>query len=179
MKRTLMSIGIILFSMLYRTAFAGPGPLFTVSATGIPAELSITLCLNGTGALSCQIMTVNALHLIINTTIPNHLYSFAGIRINTPGYTIAGCTPNAKGMCLFSVSNTASASISIVIANPNTITIVGQNYSSGAPLLVESMNGGTYWNIPSTSITSLPTRMRKARNGRRWDRPTCSGIRAL
>jgi len=58
--------------------------------------------------------------LSITTTIPNHTYSIAGIKINNSGYhlTNAGseCTSIANGYCLFSVDN----------LSPKTITITGK-----------------------------------------------------
>ena len=55
--------------------------------------------------------------LTISSSIPNHVYSNAGIKINTAGYSLpnAGseCTPASNGYCLFSTSNTNSTSITI------------------------------------------------------------------
>ncbi|MDR3476967.1 MAG: hypothetical protein P4M14_02915 [Gammaproteobacteria bacterium] len=52
--------------------------------------------------------------LNISTTIPNHLYPNAGIKVNTPGYSLAGgCRPTANGYCLFPASNTTPANLSI------------------------------------------------------------------
>jgi len=54
--------------------------------------------------------------LIINTTIPNHTYPTAGIKLNTPGFTLTGagteCTMY-NGFCLFSVSDTTAKTISV------------------------------------------------------------------
>ena len=46
------------------------------------------LCLNGKGPVTCQHYEVSALTLNIRTTIPNHTYPYAGIKITTPGYTL-------------------------------------------------------------------------------------------
>jgi len=52
--------------------------------------------------------------LNITTTIPNHSYPNAGIKVNTSGFSIqSGCTANANGYCLFPVSDTSSATISM------------------------------------------------------------------
>ena len=76
------------------------------------------LCLNGKGPLSCQNYNVDALNLKITSTIPNHTYNYAGIKINTPGYSInntgADCTVYDNGYCLFSVSSVAYRAISLV-----------------------------------------------------------------
>ncbi len=97
--------------------FARNGLLFNVAATGEPANVHITLCLNGKGPLSCQNYNVSALNLSITTTIPNHTYPIVGIKINTPGYTLANiglnCTVTSNGYCLFSANNTQPTSIFI------------------------------------------------------------------
>lgn len=55
--------------------------------------------------------------LSIRTTIPNHFYSSAGIRLNTTDYSLANtgreCSPLANGYCIFSLSDVTPASISI------------------------------------------------------------------
>ncbi len=100
----------ILFFACCPAVFAGA--LFNVSATGSAAPISITLCLDGKGPLSCQNYTTSALNLSIKTTIPNHTYPNAGIKVNTPGY-IPGCSRNSNGYCLFSVSDTTAATIPV------------------------------------------------------------------
>lgn len=63
------------------------------------------------------ITTIFGIPLIITTNIPGHLYQFAGIKINTPGYTLLNpgvdCTPSANGYCLFAVSDTVPAHIAV------------------------------------------------------------------
>jgi hypothetical protein len=54
----------------------------------------------------------------ITTTVPNKTYANAGIKINSPSYSLAGvgteCTQSpTTGYCLFSVSDTASKNISL------------------------------------------------------------------
>lgn len=55
--------------------------------------------------------------LTIIPSIPDHLYPHAGIKINTPGYSLTNegteCTPEGNGYCLFAVSSNAPKSISI------------------------------------------------------------------
>jgi hypothetical protein len=112
-KRIFILMSALCVLLFNQISIAGSGLFFNILATGTPANLSITLCLNGTGPLSCQNYTISALNLRINTTIPNHLYSVAGIKINTPGYNLVGCVPSSNGFCLFSVSNTVPANISV------------------------------------------------------------------
>lgn len=109
---------IILLMFASQSLNANPGRLFNILATGSPSVVSITLCLNGQGALSCQNETVSALNLMISPTISNHLYPSIGIRINTPGYTLANlgvdCIPYANGYCLFSASQLQPKSLTLV-----------------------------------------------------------------
>ncbi len=59
--------------------------------------------------------------LSVNTTIPNHTYPYAGVKVNTPGFSLSGvgsqCTMDSNGYCLFSVSDTQPATISIAGGN--------------------------------------------------------------
>ncbi|CDZ77339.1 hypothetical protein BN59_01622 [Legionella massiliensis] len=104
----------LLFLLMSQAKLAYSGLLFNITATGgAPGPISLTLCLNGVGALSCQIYSVNNLNLNILSTIPNHIYPAAGIKINTPGYKLTGCTMIANGYCLFAVSNLSAANIAI------------------------------------------------------------------
>lgn len=128
-------------------------PLFHVTATGIPDKISIALCLNGKGPLSCQNFTVSAMDLTITTTIPNHVYSFAGIKINTPNriVTQAGlsCTPAGNGFCLFSVSKDSPKTISLYPS-------VGTPFQGG---VVACERGAPYMNLIaalSDSINGIP-----------------------
>ena len=121
MIKCLRNISFTLLLMVCQSVFAGSGLLFDITATGTPDNVSITLCLNGKGPVSCQYYTVRALTLSILSTIHNHIYQFAGIKINTPGYTIENlgvdCTTVSNGYCLFSVSDTTAKTISIVVSS--------------------------------------------------------------
>lgn len=74
-----------------------------------------------TGTLSGPLFTVTASTttnvLSIKTNVPQHVYPNAGIKVNTPGFSLQGagteCIPNSNGYCLFTVSDTVSTSITI------------------------------------------------------------------
>ncbi|MFI4955711.1 MAG: YCF48-related protein [Gammaproteobacteria bacterium] len=107
-------IFIILFALVSQHSIAqANNSFFNITASGAPAEVSITLCLDGKGPLSCQNYTVSALTLSIRTNVSNHLYPNAGIKVNTPGYSPTGCTDYSNGYCLFSVSDTNAAIIAL------------------------------------------------------------------
>lgn len=114
MIKYLRNISVTLLLMVCQNVFSGSGLLFNVSATGPKAQLSVTLCLNGQGPLSCQNYTTSALNLNIKTTIPGHTYPNVGIKINTPGYLPTGCSMSSNGYCLFPVSNTIAATIPVI-----------------------------------------------------------------
>ncbi len=88
-------------------------PLFTISSTGPTAPISFQLCLNGPAHLSCQQFSASALNLTINTTIPHHTYTMAGIKILTQGYLPTNCKLE-NGFCIFTVSDTTAASIPVI-----------------------------------------------------------------
>lgn len=119
MKR-ISQVSIILFTLLHsQILFAAKGLFFNVTPIGTPANVNITLCLNAKGPLSCQLYNVSPTSLTISTTIPNHTYPNAGIKINTPGYSLSSigfnCTPLSNGFCSFSVSNTAPVNVNIAV----------------------------------------------------------------
>lgn len=114
--------------------------LFHVTATGTPANINITLCLNGVGAISCQNLTVSASNLSIRTLIPNHTYPNAGIKINTPGYELPNCAVSQSGYCLFSVSATTPMSI-LVAQKGNSYSINGSISGLVSSGLTLQLNG--------------------------------------
>lgn len=127
--------------------YAGTGLFFDVTATGTPDHLNIKLALDGQGPLSCQNYTVNALNLFIKTTIPNHVYPFAGIAIDYPGYRVAGLTPTKNGYYLFSVSDSSPANILIIPPNPPWYPSLEafEHYDSGrSHVFPEAAFGGSY-----------------------------------
>lgn len=147
MKRILIAAGILFTLMFCQTNFARTGLFFNISATGGQDTVGIILCLNGKGSLSCQNYTVSGVNLTIKTTITNHTYPFAGIRINTPGFTPQNCTPISNGYCLFSVSNTVPANI--FISKNSGYTIGGSISGLTASGLVLQNNGGDNLTVPS------------------------------
>lgn len=109
----------ILFVLLISHAKLAHSKLFfNISATGgAPKTLQLALCLNGKGPASCNNYSVNNLNLSITTTIPHHRYLEAGIKMNTPGYSLSGCTMINNGYCLFTVSDKTAANIEITKSN--------------------------------------------------------------
>lgn len=81
---------------IFQNIWAAAGNFFSITSSGAPAEINVTLCLNAKGTISCQNYDVSAVNLSILTKI-NRTYTYAGIRVNTPFYSIAnvgqGCTP--------------------------------------------------------------------------------------
>ncbi len=104
----------LLLMCLNLSSHANTGDLFHVTSTGSPANINITLCLNGHGPLSCQDYNITGLNLNIRTAAPNHTYPSVGIRLNTPGYSLSnGCNTTTDGYCLFSVSDTTASAITV------------------------------------------------------------------
>lgn len=127
MKKTYQLSFFLVLLFLYRITFAVNTALFNISASGNQTTdpIDIILCLNGKGPLSCQTYTVNQPRLTISTTIPNHTYVAAGIKISSTRVkvtNIEGCVPYSNGFCLFSVSNTQPANL--FINNPTATPIV-------------------------------------------------------
>lgn len=116
---------MLIFCCAFFTVFtspitvAGSGLLFNVLATGTPATVGISLCLDGRIPLTCEDHTIQNLNLLIKTLIPNQVYPFAGIKVNNAGYVLAGCTPTNNGYCLFSTNNTTPTSIFVSRVNAN------------------------------------------------------------
>lgn len=143
------NIFFISFLWIWHATATASGLLFDIVATGEPKRVNLTLCLNGQASLSCQNFTVSALNLSITTTTPNHTYPIAGIKINTPGYTLTNlgvdCTPAANGYCLFQVSNTSPKTI--ILLPP-----LGTNYEGG---VVACLEGWPYMNLIAASNDSI------------------------
>jgi hypothetical protein len=100
---------VLLAFSCHQSAFAGT--FFNITPSGAPAQLSMVICLNALGPLSCQNYTTTATNFTVTSNIPNHTYPNAGVKITTPGYSLSNCTMNSNGYCIFSVSNTQPAFI--------------------------------------------------------------------
>ena len=182
LKNTLL---IMLLLAPCQLMFAQSSLLFNVSSSGTPDSVSITLCLNGKGPLSCQQFTVTALTLSILTTIPNHSYPLAGIKINTPNYTIANvgvdCTPYDNGYCLFSVSNSTPKAFSIQTDSAAIAMVAAGSYQNTTftsyPLLATSSDSGASWVYTIDSSTpTLPSDFATAgETGAALNSVSCSG----
>ena len=135
---------------------ANNGLFFDVFAEGISDELNIKLALDGLGPLSSQNYTVNGANLIITTTIPNHVYPSAGIKIDLPGYRVAGLTPTKEGYYLFSVSSISPANLLILPPNPPWYPSLEafEHYNSGrSHVFPEATFGGSY--LGNNSVQTL------------------------
>lgn len=120
---------------------------FDVTATGTPQNLNIKLALNGHHPILRQIYKVDALSLSIRTTIPHHTFPHAGIKIDQPGYRVAGLTPTKDGYYLFPVSYTQPANILIIAPNPPWYPSLQafEHYNSGrSHVFPEATFGGSY-----------------------------------
>lgn len=149
----LISLCIVEFS------YANHGLFFDVSAAGTEDYLNVTLALDGKGPLSCQNYTVNGLNLTITTTIPNHVYHSAGIKIGAEGYTVAGLTPTKNGYYLFSVSDNSPANIVIIPPNSPWYPSLEafEHYDSGrSHVFPEAVFGGSYSGGNTVDILSSP-----------------------
>lgn len=162
LRRTLILLCALLLFVVNQTTAAGSGLFFNVAATGPASQVSITLCLNGKGPLSCQNYMVSALNLNIRTTIPNHVYPAAGIKVNTPGYSWSGCTPYNNGYCLFSVSNTSP--IQIALTNTVNQTTLSTKHTSLA-LSVKCPIGTTGCVYVNEALTGQSRQITVTNNG--------------
>ncbi len=108
--------GVVFLVVIHQAVWAAPGRIFKITGNGAPVDINVTLCPNAKGPASCQDYNVSTVNLSLLTTVPNHTYPFAGIKINSPYYSIAaGCTPLSNGFCMFSVSNSSPAIIQIKV----------------------------------------------------------------
>ncbi len=141
---------IAIFFVIFFNQKVFADTFFHVTSSGPAAQISLTLCLNGKGPLSCQNYTATGSNLSITTTIPNHNYPSVGIKINTPGYTPGDCTMNSSGYCLFSANNTTPAT---VILTPSTCLPDVIAFSPGATE-VNNPTGGSP-NPPQTFTITM------------------------
>lgn len=155
-----LKISLLLISFcIFGYCHAQTGLFFDISATETTVPLNITLALNGRGPISCQKYTVDGLNLTIDTTIPNHIYPEAGIKIDTPGYRVSGLTQLENGFYLFSVSDKVPANILIIPPNlpwyPSLEAF--EHYNSGrSHVFPEATFGGSYSGNNTVDILSSP-----------------------
>ncbi len=159
--KCILCLWILLLLGSSMQTYAAKGLFFDVAGLGgaVSDPLRIKLCLDGRGPVSCQNYSVNALSLSIRSTIPNHLYPFAGISIDKPGYRVAGLTPNSKGFYLFSVSNNNPANILIIPPNPPWYPSLEafEHYNSGrSHVFSEAKFGGSYTGINTVQLLTSP-----------------------
>lgn len=144
MKRIILLLWVGL--LLNNTAiFAGTGNLFNVTSSGgtLAQTVSFTLCLDisGKSPLSCQQYTTQQATLSIFTTIPNHTYYTAGIKINTPGYTVGSITSSNGYANIGVVSNTQAASVAVSGSMLGyTVTPTGDGNESITPSTPQTVN---------------------------------------
>ncbi len=139
--------------------YATNGSFFDISEAAATSPLNIQLALDGRGPISCQGYTVNGLNLTLTTTIPNHTYPFAGIKIDNPGYRVAGLPQTSEGYYLFSLSDSAPANLLIIPPNypwyPSLEAF--EHYDSGrSHVFPEATFGGSYAGNNTVDILSSP-----------------------
>ncbi len=93
MKRLLINLSVLFALIICQTNYAKP-------------------------AGSAFIISSNANAIYVNSTIPNHTYTQAGIKLNSSNYNLkyAGfeCTMSSNGYCLFSVNDKQPTAITII-----------------------------------------------------------------
>lgn len=118
----------VIYCLIALTCFAktsAPGNLFSLTKRPSNNVLSVaTLCLNArTKPVSCQNYAFTGYSLTLKTTIPNHTYPYAGIKLDNSPYLIgvsnhgAQCQLQKNGFCIFPVNNKNSVTLQLV--NPN------------------------------------------------------------
>lgn len=150
---------MIAFFFIGNFCYADPGLFFKVLDTGTPISLDITLALNGKGPVTCQDYVVNGSNLTISTVTRDHTYPYAGIKINSPGYRVAGLPQLKNGFYLFSVSDTAPVNILIIPSNPPWYSSLEafEHYNSGrSHVFPEATFGGSYSGNNIVNILSSP-----------------------
>lgn len=111
-KKSMLLLRCLLMCTLCEAAGAETSSLFSIRAEcQVPMPFVITLCLNGKAPASCQNYTVGSSNLYIKTNIPEHNYSFIGIKADSALYRPSNCTLIDNGFCLFSANNSNEAII--------------------------------------------------------------------
>lgn len=98
---------------------AASAPIATVTGVGAEASVDVIIWLNGDGPLTGQLFHVTGGHrLSVTPTVSNHTYRAMGLKILTPGVTVAsGCIRTAGDRCIFSASKNQPAIIQLLPQN--------------------------------------------------------------
>ena len=137
---------LIVLCSIFSSLYSHAASLFSIESFGSANHLSITLCLNGKGRVSCENHNVTSDNLSIKTVIPNRTYALVGIKINTPGFTPQGCRNNANGFCIFPANN---SSTNIFVSKNSGYTIGGLITGLTAGDLVLQNNGSNDLTVTS------------------------------
>lgn len=151
---------LLAVSLCYAVNCDGNCHFFDVTATGTPQNLNIKLALDGHHPILRQIYKIDALSLSIKTSIPHHTFPHAGIKIDHPGYRVAGLTPTKNGYYLFPVSHTQPANILIIAPNPPWYPSLQafEHYNSGrSHVFPEATFGGSYSGNNIVNTLNSPT----------------------
>ena len=123
-KKVRVQLTSLIFLCLANSSFAEPGSLFTIEEDCyINTPYPVVICLDGKAPASCQNYIAHATNLRIQTTIPNQLYTYAGIKVLTPLFIPTNCTQSQSGYCLFSTSDTTSTTIIMTNSLPGFLTV--------------------------------------------------------
>jgi hypothetical protein len=165
MKFKIKTTLLLILALFTHTIYANPGALFQVQSSGTPGNVTMTLCLNGLGPLSCQKYSASSLNLIITPTITNHFYPTAGIKIEPPyllSNTNINCLSINNGFCIFALSSAMPKYLSLVnvvqlsTSNPSNQTA----YSGQTATFTVTASGGTtpysyQWQVSTNNGTSF------------------------
>jgi hypothetical protein len=99
---------------LSSSAVFSNGVLFNVLYAGKAISVPITLCLDGITPSSCEthLATGSDLYVRSKTSNPSK-YPTAGIRVDVAGHSLAGCTANGNGNCIFAVNSCRTVHIGL------------------------------------------------------------------
>ena len=114
-KRLKCFISLILLNAINPT-FSASGEFFVIRQDcHIQDTYEVSLCLDSSGPLTCQVFPVQATMLTISTKVPYQVYENAGIKTSSARYIPTQCTPSPNGYCRFQVSDTLPHTI---VMNP-------------------------------------------------------------
>lgn len=109
MKLKIAGLSVLLSSGV----FAGE-PLFKVDSSQEGLNIPYQVCADGVNVQSCYKFTAYGKQIFIQSKSNRHpVFTNAGILLHVPGYKINGCSPYGNGYCLFAVSNSSYAQLSL------------------------------------------------------------------